>query len=234
MKTYCISDVHGHIKNFKAFKHTLNSDDRVYVLGDVIDKGESSIELLLEIMEDDRFTMLLGNHEYMMWQFLSAKRNTLDYNVCYDAWIKYNQGHQTMSEYIKLSKDDKKRIYDYITNMPINLSDVVVNDKHFYLVHAFPSVFEEYSLATIDNEELIVDFIWSRIDPTVEHEYIKDKTVVAGHTPVFHFGTQAKPVFDTKDIKDAHYIDIDGGLAANLPASKLVVLCLNDLTYRIF
>ena len=37
MKTYCISDIHGHYQNFLAFYETLEEDDLVYVLGDVID-----------------------------------------------------------------------------------------------------------------------------------------------------------------------------------------------------
>ena len=41
------------------------------LLGDVIDRGPDGIALLLEIMEIPNAIMLLGNHKYMMLQYLS-------------------------------------------------------------------------------------------------------------------------------------------------------------------
>ena len=73
MKTYCIADVHGHLDNLYLFVKTLDKDDRVFVLGDAIDKGPMSLGCLQYIMADTRFTMLLGNHEYMMFNLLSQE-----------------------------------------------------------------------------------------------------------------------------------------------------------------
>ena len=50
---YAISDVHAHTKIFNQFYQTLNKDDHVYVLGDVIDKGDGTIDVLKSILNDD-------------------------------------------------------------------------------------------------------------------------------------------------------------------------------------
>ena len=72
MSTYVMSDIHGNLDRFeKVLKQIdLQDDDKVYILGDVIDRNPYGIEILLRIMEDERFEMLLGNHEYMMLDYL--------------------------------------------------------------------------------------------------------------------------------------------------------------------
>ena len=72
MSTYVMSDIHGNLDRFeKVLKQIdLQDDDKVYILGDVIDRNPYGIEILLRIIEDERFEMLLGNHEYMMLDYL--------------------------------------------------------------------------------------------------------------------------------------------------------------------
>ena len=65
---YVLSDVHGRIDRFESILHQidLNEDDRLYVLGDVIDRNAGGIELLFRLMRMPNATLLLGNHELMM------------------------------------------------------------------------------------------------------------------------------------------------------------------------
>ena len=72
MATYVISDVHGMGEKFDALLKILSSADTVYVLGDVIDRGPDGIRILQTIMHDQRFKMILGNHEHMMMDFLEC------------------------------------------------------------------------------------------------------------------------------------------------------------------
>lgn len=73
MAHYVMSDIHGEANRFHALleKIRVSADDTLYILGDVIDRGVDGINLLLEIMEMPNAVMLLGNHEYMMLQYLS-------------------------------------------------------------------------------------------------------------------------------------------------------------------
>ena len=72
MAHYVMGDIHGEADRFHAMlkKIQFSEDDILILLGDVIDRGPDGIALLLEIMEMPNVIMLLGNHEYMMLQYL--------------------------------------------------------------------------------------------------------------------------------------------------------------------
>ena len=73
MAHYVMGDIHGEADRFHAMlkKIQFSEDDILILLGDVIDRGPDGITLLLEIMDMSNVIMLLGNHEYMMLQYLS-------------------------------------------------------------------------------------------------------------------------------------------------------------------
>jgi calcineurin-like phosphoesterase family protein len=69
MRTYAISDIHGHYKQFQSLLGYINykdNEDRMIFLGDMIDRGPDSrlvMELLLELGKAGRHVFLRGNHE---------------------------------------------------------------------------------------------------------------------------------------------------------------------------
>ena len=91
----------------------------------------------------------------------------------------------------------------------------------------------------------IASYVWDRMTPWDKAE-IDNQIVVAGHTFVQeHLGYDVEtvePVYDRKkttgasnqSIENAHYIDIDGGLATPFESAKLIALCLDDLTYKLY
>ena len=69
-----IGDVHG---NFQALLRLLNrvapdSEDEVYFLGDLIDRGQQSLEVVDFVIKNN-YQCLLGNHEYMLLKALTGK-----------------------------------------------------------------------------------------------------------------------------------------------------------------
>ena len=66
--TYVMSDIHGNMRRFNSVMEqiTLQPEDTLYILGDVIDRHPDGIRILRRIMEKPNIKMLLGNHEYMM------------------------------------------------------------------------------------------------------------------------------------------------------------------------
>ncbi len=72
MKTYVISDIHGCHKTLVALldKITLSKSDFVYFLGDYINKGTQSkqvVDLLIDLKNQGyNITCLKGNHEAMI------------------------------------------------------------------------------------------------------------------------------------------------------------------------
>lgn len=61
---YVLSDIHGNKENFDSVleKISLQPEDSLYILGDVIDRNPYGIQLLQQIMKMGNAHMLLGNH----------------------------------------------------------------------------------------------------------------------------------------------------------------------------
>ena len=60
---YCISDIHGEYEKFMQMLGLigLKDEDTLYVLGDVLDRGEQPIKTLLKLMEMPNAVFILGN-----------------------------------------------------------------------------------------------------------------------------------------------------------------------------
>lgn len=78
---YCMSDIHGRIDLFEKMleKINLQSGDMLYVVGDSIDRGGGLkvIKKIKELQDKGLATLLMGNHELMLWNnFDNHKDNT--------------------------------------------------------------------------------------------------------------------------------------------------------------
>lgn len=67
--TYVISDIHGQydalMKMMEQIEFT--EEDELYILGDVIDRGQKSTECIEWIMAQNNVLTLLGNHELILY-----------------------------------------------------------------------------------------------------------------------------------------------------------------------
>ena len=68
MSTYVVSDLHGQFDIFMRLleKAHFSPDDKLYMLGDAIDRGPDGIKILQYVMNSENMEFLLGNHELMM------------------------------------------------------------------------------------------------------------------------------------------------------------------------
>lgn len=68
---YCISDLHGKYELFQKLLNVIHfsEQDTMYICGDIIDKGESSIRLAKYISSFPNMHCILGNHEYAFLQY---------------------------------------------------------------------------------------------------------------------------------------------------------------------
>ena len=62
---YCISDLHGERALFERMLERIrfSDGDRLYIIGDVIDRGPDGVDLLERIMEAPNMTLLLKIQE---------------------------------------------------------------------------------------------------------------------------------------------------------------------------
>lgn len=138
MSTYVISDVHGHYGAFIDMLDLIgmSSNDTLWVLGDIIDRGPNSVEMLRFAAENARkyenIHFLIGNHEQMMLDSiaLASKRRTT-------FWTEH-EGRSTIAEIndARLDADWIDEIlYPWLCCLPY-YKHIKVNNNDYMLVHA--------------------------------------------------------------------------------------------------
>ena len=98
---WAIGDVHGFSVTLEALLDTcdLSMDDRVVLLGDLIDRGPDSFDVVRIARSDPRIQCVKGNHEDMMANgFKIELLNHPDSDMRY--WL-YNGGYATLASYIR-------------------------------------------------------------------------------------------------------------------------------------
>ena len=91
-----IGDVHGHHDGLMTLLEALapGSDDRVYFLGDLIDRGPKSAQVL-DFVQQSPYQTLLGNHEQLMLEALSGVPMDMQ---AWQSWL-YSGGDATVASY---------------------------------------------------------------------------------------------------------------------------------------
>lgn len=162
---YCMSDIHGNAEKFHAMLTRIQfcEKDTLYILGDIIDRGSSSVDLLREVMATPNMILLLGNHEQMMLNTLGDEpAERLDR----ERWL-WNGGTPTYVELLNFcTPQEREDILTFVAGLPDHL-DIEVSGQKYHLVHACPA----------DNRN---ERIWGR--PIYDGPAIfPDRTVIVGH-----------------------------------------------------
>lgn len=217
MSKYVMSDIHGCYDMFIEMLEKINfkDEDELYILGDIIDRGDKPIDILNYIINHKNITLLKGNHEVLMCSYLLDGDLTL--------WM-LNGGSTTYSQI--LANQDVNyidKVCDYFKRCPT----IVVVDK-FILVHGgvyFPENYNELSIDEFIKHQDEENCLWQRSHIGNEKQF-KDYTIICGHTPV-------QVIEDNqKDIKIVHKLGhkyIDCGCYYELNGGKLSCLRLDDL-----
>lgn len=222
MAHYVLSDIHGDGDRFHGMleKIGFSGSDTLYILGDVVDRGPEGISLLREIMNTPNMVMLLGNHEYMMLQYLSPDATEIQIR----RWNR-NGNAPTLAAYRKLSPGEQQKILSFLRDRPVHL-EVTVNGKAFYLVHGFPG-------------GNVHDQVWGRpgiYDPNP----IPNCQLIIGHTPVLCLGRteEEQMTYGRKlqrmgeHLRIYHapgFLDIDCGCGHDLGFQSLACIRLEDM-----
>lgn len=188
MATYVISDIHGEYERFMELLEEieLKDTDTLYVLGDVLDRGEHPIKVVLKLMEMPNAFCIVGNHEVMALECLrflcqeitdlaieEVDAELLDNLVLW----KYNGGDATIREFRALDLEMREEVLNFLEDFSL-YEELTVGEKQYLLVHGGLGGFtpekriEEYSLH---------DLVWTR--PDYQKEYFADTNLVTGHTP---------------------------------------------------
>lgn len=190
MATYCVSDIHGdHDKYFRIMKEiSFSEDDTLFVLGDVVDRGPQSMEVLLDMMGRPNVIPIVGNHEFMAARCLRdlAKEITDESIEGFDEdalrglmeWQGVG-GEPTIKGFAKLSPGEREDVLDYLESFEL-YAEVEAGGKSFVLVHAGLDGFSpDRPLSDYRLHEMIFNV------PDYSKTYFADRYLVTGHRPTF-------------------------------------------------
>jgi len=194
LRTFVIADIHGCFKTLKHLieKLHLKEDDELYFLGDYINKGPSSkevIDFLIKLSFKYHVLFLRGNHEQLLLDAFKSPSKEADFLM--------RGGKETLTSF-KVGKVNHvpKPYLDWIDRLPLyhQLSD-------FLLVHAgfnfgLPSIYDDKQ-AMLNIRSYTSDLIKT-----------EGKLILHGHVPL--------PLAEIKSsLKRAHngHISLDNGCA---------------------
>lgn len=191
-RVYAIGDIHGRLDLFRRLISDVAIDNRlrdpkvtgIVLLGDIIDRGPQSAQLLRACREltrsTNRFIMLKGNHEAMM---VTALRRDFSF---IGPWLRYG-GRETLHSFgmtdaeidepepFDMAADARRRIgedmLDWIDSLPVSLRAM-----DYLFVHAGIRP----GIALKDQEE--DDLLWIRDEFLDWNEDFGGLIVVHGHT----------------------------------------------------
>ena len=187
-----IGDVHGYYEGLMALLEAIapDTEDHVYFLGDLIDRGPQSFQVV-EFVKGNSYQCILGNHEQMLLNlFTNSKVSASAVN----GWL-YSGGQATIASYPQTTITPEH--LEWFKSLPtyLDLGD-------FWLVHAGvnPSM-------TIE-QQTSAQFCWVRDDfHSMQQPYFPDKQIVVGHTMTFTF----PGVAPGKIAQGAGWLNIDTG-----------------------
>ena len=214
---YVTSDLHGlELTKLKALlkKACFNENDRLFVLGDVIDRqNDGGVAILRWLLERPNAQLILGNHEAMLLScdFIfneiteeSIKRFGKEQMELLNNYM-LNGGDVTLKALRRLKNESPEMLNDIIDHLkeaPL-YETVHAGEKDFLLCHSGLDHFSpEKKLADYTADE----FIWAW--PRLTDRYFDDRITVFGHTPTKSYGER----YNGKILKTDTWIDVDVGV----------------------
>lgn len=171
-RVFMIGDIHGCSKTFRKLvlsNINIKKSDKIYCLGDYIDRGPDSkgvIDFILELrVKGYKVHTLRGNHEEMLMNSLNDERAK-------EHWIN-NGGDATLNSF---NLNFINKINPYYLNF-LKRTKYYIKTKDFIVVHAGLNFSIENPL--LDKKAML----WIRNFKS-DDKYLNGKKVVHGHTPI--------------------------------------------------
>ncbi|MEG1181345.1 MAG: metallophosphoesterase [Oscillospiraceae bacterium] len=219
--TYVMSDIHGFYNKYQEFMQSVafSDDDKLYIVGDMIDRGLDGIKIILDAMSRKNVICLMGNHEYLMLPALEklhcASSNTECRCIISEELAIGNIGQTgTLTEFCALSEDKRSDVLEYLRSLPLYLS-ITVKERNYLLVHAgLPDFDETMGMEYYTAHELL----FGPHDFFIDH--FKDTEIIVGHVPTRKLSkTERNRIFKSHDT-----YDLDCGVNSG---GQLGALCLD-------
>ncbi|MFC1867234.1 metallophosphoesterase [Thermodesulfobacteriota bacterium] len=167
---FIVGDIHGCLKMLKKLLNKIDwhpDRDKLFFLGDYIDRGEDSkgvIDLLMEISSiSPHVQCLMGNHEELFLDYIEGEDSETFF---------VNGGAETLKSYGMVNE---------ISITPEHISflkslQLMIELDDYYIVHA------GFQPGIDIQEQSATDLLWIR-EPFIYSDYDFGKTIIFGHTP---------------------------------------------------
>ncbi len=208
---YFVGDIHGKLKQANAlFDHLkLTDDDRVFLVGDLVDRGEDSYNAAHLVYDKNKFAVR-GNHEQMLISGIVDK-DERQYRLAL-----YNGGQWIFDH----DKNDISNLMQALNTLPYIRIVNIKDNKKVIVVHA---EITELTFDQLVNSELShydkQQLIWGRTIIQHQDDTINNNLplIICGHTPV------------TKPVQLGNHLYIDTGAGYNY---SLTAVDINNNKYH--
>ncbi len=194
MTRYAIGDIHGGSKTFLALLDSLSlkHTDRLYLLGDYIDRGNDSkgvLDIILQLMDSGYGVRpIRGNHDDMLLRSFTGQHDGFS-----EFWPRL-WGHETLKSFAVESVSNLKTRY-------IKLLDALPycwEDGNFFFVHAGLDMTMDDPLTQTTPAQML----WGEA-AFINDRPCADKIIVSGH--------KIRSVGQIEQSLTSHHIQIDNG-----------------------
>jgi len=219
---YAVSDLHGCYDKYIRLLERLNltSDDTLYILGDIVDRGSGGMKILADLARRKNIVACRGNHDHCARVFLRYFAISDDgffadgLEEAFRSWLA-DGGNATYEEFLQLDENERRVALSYLNSL-LPFEKLIVGGQKFFFAHTVP---EKAKMLDFDSCRLS-DFING--EPEYEKMYFDDTAIVTGHTPTGFID----PEYTGRIWRGNNHIAIDCGAVFGNP---LGCICLDTM-----
>ncbi len=183
-RDFIIGDLHGAYGMFIDALHDIKFDktiDRMFSVGDLVDRGEDSAKCL-RLINEPWFYAVKGNHEEMM---CDAYKDSLKYDS-HQSMIRYDYTRNGGGWFYAEDKDSQFELKELAESMPLSITV----GRDFGICHAQPPSNDWDDVKNI-NTHMELNMLWGR--DVIRYRHPFDKVYNIGKT--YHGHTYTKHVY---------------------------------------
>jgi serine/threonine protein phosphatase 1 len=165
-----IGDVHGHFDGLMKLLESIapGLDDQVYFVGDLIDRGPKSAQVI-RFVQENGYSCVLGNHEQLLLESFPDSKVS---QYALQAWLQ-SGGQTTVASYS--NPELLLENLDWLRTLPthLDLGDI-------WLAHA--GLHPKLPV----HAQTVQEYCWIREEfHSIAEPYFPDKLIITGHTITF-------------------------------------------------
>lgn len=188
--TFVVSNLYGRLDKFEKLisKINLKEHDNLYILGNIVDFGEQSIELVNDLSTRYNVYSVLGDHDYKAYLLLSefdriikeGGAPSISFSKELIEWAQ-NGGQATLEAFKNADADAKEGFLDYLSDLPVFEEVSLKNGKDFVLTCRGINNFD---INTDLYDYQLDDFMNGYLD--IDKTYFDNEIMVVGYLDYEH------------------------------------------------